>query len=464
MKTSSLIAVGALLVGGAGGYLAGTSSRGEQERGGRDALVSKSARPASRLSGGGEGGGSGRAAKSPTSLREILAEPGQTNRIMSLLQFYADLDSSEFESEMQKLQSLPMSHRMLAMNLLFSRWAETDPQAALEQSRTMGFPEMFMARAGVVSGWAAANPEGLAKQYAENPGDFRMGGPGGRGGGETVGMIASEWAKQNPAAALEWARSLDEREQGDAIEGIFNELARQDPQTAAGMAARLSGEERREALRSIAETWAVTDYAATDAWINGLAGEEKAAARIEAVESLANVDPETAARETLKVPQGEERDDLVAEVSREWAQQDASAALDWLTESGSEAAIEEGIGRVMGRLAGQNAAKALEWIDEQPAGEMRDSAVQGYIAGNRQGQPAEQIALAESISDEGDRERVVQRVAYQWIREDKGAALDYVQSSSALSEESKERMTSMADRIEEGGGRDLGRDIRRLSR
>jgi len=130
-------------------------------------------------------------------MREILAEPGQTNRIMSLLEYYSDLDPDQFESEIKKLQGLPMSQRMLAMNLLFSRWAETDPKGALEQSRQMGFPEMFMARAGAVSGWAASNPEGLAREYTSNPDDFRMG-PGGRGSGDTVSMIAGEWAKQNP--------------------------------------------------------------------------------------------------------------------------------------------------------------------------------------------------------------------------------------------------------------------------
>lgn len=398
--------------------------------------------------------------KSAGSLREILTEPGQTNRIMSLLQYYADLDPSQFESEMQKLQGLPMSQRMLAMNLLFSRWAEADPQAALEQSKSMGFPEMFMARAGVVSGWAASNPEGLAKQYTENPGDFRMG-PGGRGGGDTVAMIAGEWAKQNPEAALKWARTLEGNEAGQAISGVFNELAQQDPKAAATMALTLSAEERLDAYKSIAESWAISDYSAADRWINSLTGDEKQEARLEAVESLANINPSRAATEALKLPEGESRDELIADVSREWAREDAGAALDWLTTNGGESALEEGIGRVVGTLAREDSARALEFIEAQPVGTARDNAVQGYIYGNREAAPAETIRLAESISGEESRQRAVTRVAYQWARDDPAGAIEYVNSSTVIGEESKGRILEAAERAasgeETGGGRGFDR-------
>jgi len=462
MKTSALIAAGALLVGGVGGYVIGSGGQEEvkapeNDRPGRAKRAP--AHPGSSVGEAARGGGI-----SAGSLREVLAEPGHTNRIMSLLQYYADLDPSQFESEMQKLQGLPMSQRMLAMNLLFSRWAETDPQGALEQSKTMGFPEMFMARAGVVSGWAASNPEGLAKQYTESPGDFRMGGPGGRGGGDTVGMIAGEWAKQNPEAALKWARTLEGSESGQAISGIFNELAQQDPKAAVTMAAGLSAEERMDAYKSIAESWAISDYSAADRWISGLTGEERSEARLLAVESLANINPSRAAGETLKLPEGEERDELIADVSREWAREDAGAALDWLTTNGGEGAIEEGIGRVVGTLAREDSARAMEYIESQPVGIARDNAVQGYIYGNREAAPADTIRLAETISGEESRQRAVTRVAYQWAREEPAAAIEYVNSSAVIGEESKGRILEMAERAatgeETGGGRGFDRGPR----
>ena len=455
MKTSMLIAVGALLFGGVGGYLIGNGGDDSNPEGDSPIGVRTKKSVSSRVATvtAGSGNSAPRAARSSGGLREILSEPGQTSRIMSLLEYYSDLDPSQFESEVQKLQGLPMSQRMLAMNLLFSRWAENDPKGSWERSQQMGFPEMFMARAGAVSGWAASNPEALAQEYSNNPDEFGMG-PGGRGRGDTAAMIAGEWAKQNPEAALKWAQTLDDREAADAISGVFNELSQQDPQEALRMAATLDDNARGDAYESIAASWAISDYAAADQWINSLS-EGQGKVRFAAIESLANASPSQAARETTKLPAGEERDDLVAEVSREWARQDAPAAFEWLTESGSEGAVEEGIGRVVGALSREDPERVLDYIDSQDAGEVRDNAVQGYVYGNRDAPAAETIRLAETISGEDDRQRAVTRVAYEWAREDPEATLQYLETTDSIGEDSRERIAEMAERA--AAGEEVGR-------
>ena len=458
MKPSVLIAVAALLFGGAGGYLVGSGkdNGSEAEASKVDARSKKavSSRPSGTVSS--SGGPVTRGTRSGGGLREILSEPGQTSRIMSLLEYYSDLDPSEFEGEVQKLQGLPMSQRMLAMNLLFSRWAENDPKGSWERSQQMGFPEMFMARAGAVSGWAASNPAALAREYSNDPNEFGMG-PGGRGKGDTAAMIAGEWAKQNPDAALKWAQTLDEGEAADAIGGIFNELSQKDPQEALRMAATLDDNARGDAYESIAASWAISDYAAADRWISSL-GEGQGKVRFAAIESLANASPSQAARETAKLPAGEERDELVAEVSREWARQDAPSAFEWLTESGSEGAVEEGIGRVVGALAREDPERVLDYIDSQDAGEVRDNAVQGYVYGNRDASPADTIRLAETISGEEDRQRAVTRVAYEWAREDPQATLQYLETTEVIGEDSRQRISEMAERA--AAGEEVGRSFR----
>ncbi len=458
MKPSVLIAVAALLFGGAGGYLVGSGkdngSEAEASKVDTRSKKAVSSRPSGTVSS--SGGPVTRGTRSGGGLREILSEPGQTSRIMSLLEYYSDLDPSEFEGEVQKLQGLPMSQRMLAMNLLFSRWAENDPKGSWERSQQMGFPEMFMARAGAVSGWAASNPEALAREYSNDPNEFGMG-PGGRGKGDTAAMIAGEWAKQNPDAALKWAQTLDEGEAADAIGGIFNELSQKDPQEALRMAATLDDNARGDAYESIAASWAISDYAAADRWISSL-GEGQGKVRFAAIESLANASPSQAARETAKLPAGEERDELVAEVSREWARQDAPSAFEWLTESGSEGAVEEGIGRVVGALAREDPERVLDYIDSQDAGEVRDNAVQGYVYGNRDASPADTIRLAETISGEEDRQRAVTRVAYEWAREDPQATLQYLETTEVIGEDSRQRISEMAERA--AAGEEVGRSFR----
>ena len=387
-------------------------------------------------------------------LREIFAEPGQTNRIMSLLEYYGTLEPEQFEGEMKKLQATPMAQRMLAMNLLFAQWAEVDPEAALEQSGKLGFPEIFMSRSGMMTGWAASNPEGLAQKYTLNPEKFAMG-PGGRGGSQTVSMIAGEWAKQNPEAALKWARTLGEGEVDNAIGGIFAELSQQDPEAALKLSSSLSDTEKRDAYESIAESWAISDYSATDRWINSLSGDDKTMARQAALESLAEVSPARAAKETAKLPAGEARDELVAEVAEEWSRTDSTSAFEFLTESGTPEAVEDGIGRVIGSLANDDAGLALEFIDAQPAGDIRDNAVRGYVYGSREAEPAEKIRLAESISGEESRQQMVTRVANDWARSDPAAAIQYVESSAVIGEESKARIIETAERA--AAGEDTGR-------
>ena len=223
------------------------------------------------------------------------------------------------------------------------------------------------------------------------------------------------------------------------------------------MAATLDDNARGDAYESIASSWAISDYAAADQWINSL-GEGQSKVRFAAIESLANASPSQAARETAKLPASGERDELVAEVSREWARQDAPSAFEWLTESGSEGAVEEGIGRVAGALAQEDPERVLDYIDSQDAGEVRDNAVQGYVYGNRDAPPAETIRLAETISGEADRQRAVTRVAYEWAREDPEATLQYLETTDVIGEDSRERIAERAERA--AAGEDVGRGFR----
>ncbi len=90
--------------------------------------------------------------------------------------------------------------------------------------------------------------------------------------------------------------------------------------------------------------------------------------------------------------------------------------------------------------------------------------MQGYIYGNREAVPADTIGLAETISGEESRQRAVTRVAYQWARDEPAAAIEYVNSSTVIGEESKGRILEMAKRAaageETGGGRGFDRGSR----
>ena len=102
---------------------------------------------------------------------------------------------------------------------------------------------------------------------------------------------------------------------------------------------------------------------------------------------------------------------------------------------------------VIASWAGRDSAAALSWIQSQPQGEVRDGAIGTYIWTSRSSDPQSTIQLAESISDEGDRNRSVFMATRRWMEQDREAATSYIQQSTTLDDQTKQRL------LEGGGGR-----------
>ena len=83
---------------------------------------------------------------------------------------------------------------------------------------------------------------------------------------------------------------------------------------------------------------------------------------------------------------------------------------------------------------------ALAFANSYQPGPVRDSAVQSYIWSNNTAAPADLVKVAETITDEGDRSRTIGMTAMRWMREDEAAAKAYVEQSTALPDDAKERI------------------------
>ena len=443
MKQGYSIGLAALLVGSAGGFIVGKSagsSDGENSDSKESGvqLVRESKR----------GDGDPRRAQAD-SVEGALREPSQLARLQSLMDLYAGMDAAQLEEAAGMLDTLPMGDRIMASMLLFSQWGEIDPQGALEYSKTMGFGGMF-AKPTILRSWASVDPVNAAKYFTENPNDFdMMGGRGGPGGDNGAGVIAREWAKLDPQAALDWAQSLDGRDKSSALVSVLGEMAAKDPAEAASVAAGLEGDDRNRAYSEIAEKWALSDYSSAEAWINTLTGEDKQDAMASAIGVLAKTDPVGASQKVASMSDGREKERAIEDVASSWARQDPAAAAEWVAGQSDGA---DGMRDVMATWAAQDSAAALTFLESQPQGEIRDSATQAYLWTNRSMAPTESLPLAETITDERDRSRAIGMTAMRWMREDEAAATAYVQQSTAISDEVKERILSG-----EGGGGDRGR-------
>ena len=443
-NTLVAVGVGGLLLGGVGGFVAGGKGDSAEATGGNSNATKTNRAQVVAVEGS-------RRSEVIGDLSEVYREPGQTARVQKLLDYYSNLKPDMFEAEAAKLDELPFSERILASYLLFSQWAEVDPIAALAHTDTMGRTGFFV-KPTVLQSWASTDPAGAAQFLAENPRDFAMMGMmGGRRGTGPESAIATEWARQDPEAALAWAKGLDGRESTGAIANVIKQVASEDPVAALAMAQGLEGDAKLEAFRSIAPEWAKEDWNAMESWARGLPADQRDAALAEGARGLAQRDPVEAAAKLLTLTEGEARNRAFDDVVESYAQQDPEGAMNFLLSNASEAVQEDSMREAMGPLARTNSTAALEVINSLDDNAVRDRAVSTYVFSATDGDPQETLTLAATIGDDGSRERAVGLAARQWFREDEAAADAYFASSDLIAADTLEEIKNGA---QNGGGRD----------
>ena len=442
MKNPWIFPVAALVVGAAGGYISGKSS----DPGGNAPAIEDSAqrtRSASRT----DASSSGETAKKsnrPGSTGQIARMAGNSTRVQALLDFYAGLTPEQLAEEATKLDNLPMNERIMASILLFGRWAEVDPTAAMAFSNTMGMGGVFV-RPTILQSWASVDPANAAKYFAENPREFdtmgMMGGGRGRGPGGGQGaasIIAGEWARQDPAAALAWASSLT-ADKGQAMNAVIGEVAKTDPRKAAELIGKMDPADRAGAYRTVAAQYGALDFAEAKTWIGTLPAEDQAAAMASAIGGLSTTDPVIAAKEFASMEPGDAKDQLFPNVIGDLARKDLQAASDLLKQGDSERVQRDGMRELMPALIAKNPVTALAYANSFEQGPVRDTAIREYVMNNNTGAPMDLITAAGTITDEGVRNRAVGMAAMRWMRVDPAAAKAYVETST-LPDDSKQRI------------------------
>lgn len=449
-----------MLVGAAGGYISGKNTAPSTGQASSESSARKT-RSSSRSEASSET--PGKHANRPGNIQDITRIPGSNNRIQALMDLYAGMTPSQLEEEARKLENLPMNERIMASFLLFGRWAETDPTAAMAFSNTMGFAGGFV-RPTILQSWASVDPANAAKYYASNPREFAMmgmmgGGRGPMGGQGGASIIASEWAKQDPAGAMAWANSLT-TEKSQALSAVVGEVAKSDPKKAAEMLAGMSGDDMGRAYDSVAAQYGASNFSEAQAWIRTLPADEQAGALAAAIGGLSNTDPEAASKQIAQMEAGGEKDRAVEAVVEDWARINPQAAADFLKTQDSENAQRDGLRQLMPAWVAQNAGAALAYANSLPEGKARDNALQPYVWSNNSANPSDLVKVAEGISDEGDRSRTLGIAYGRWMREDETAAKAAVEQSTTLSDEAKQRILDgrgMWGGGPGGGGRGRGR-------
>ena len=194
------------------------------------------------------------------------------------------------------------------------------------------------------------------------------------------------------------------------------------------------------AYRSVAAQYGASDFSGAQAWIRTLPADEQAEALASAIGGLSDKDPEAAAKQVAQMAAGDAKDRVISDVVEDWARVNPQAAADFLKKQDSEHAQRESMRELMPAWVGQNANAALAFANSFQPGAVRDSALQSYVWSNNSAEPADLVKVAETITDEGGRNRAIGIAAARWMREDSAAAKAYIQQSESLPEPAKQRI------------------------
>lgn len=379
---------------------------------------------------------------------EILRLPGSSNRIQAMIEFYAGLTIEQLEEEARKLEDMPMNERMMASLLLFGRWGEVDARSAMSHANTMGFAAMFV-RPTILQSWASVDPVNAARYYEKNPRDFAMmgmmggGGRAGRGPGMDsqggASIIAGEWAKQDPQAALAWANGLT-GEKRQALSGVLGEVAKSDPAKAAKMLSGVNIADASSSYRVVAEAYGSSNFAEAQSWIQSLQADQQEAAMASAISGLAKSDPQAAAAQVAVMAAGDSKDRAVTSVVGSMARDNPQAAADFVMKNGSADAQEQSMRSLVPAWVAKDSAAAFNFVSSMPAGGARDRGLRSYVWSNNSAAPSELVQAAEMIGNEGDRNQTVGMMVGRWMVEDQAAARAYVQQSTTINERMKEHL------------------------
>ncbi len=394
------------------GYLVGGRSGGS-------AAFSPSATPLP------ETGGTKAGALTSTAIGRLIDGKNDFQRVRTLYEYSLSLDAGALPGAVNEAMQLPLSHRNMALGVLFARWAELDPAAAARYAQLL--------------------------PKSANAGFLRR-------------TALTSWAEKDLPAALAWAQSLEKGDaRNDSIAAVAGQLAKRDPNGALKLIAEnFAGRDAANAYDNVFSAWAENDFPAAYAAAQGITdpGMRTRAMRA-ALNQRVDSDPRmvlevlreaklselrwdignramtrwlerdlSAARDyALALPAGEMRDQGMQAVAREMGRLDPNGALDWLRELPDNSSRDDAIQALFSTWAGSDSKAAIEAARGLPEGRMRDNAL-GQLAQNLVDTDlTAALGILKTLPAGGVSDNAFQQVAWRWARTDpKGAAEWFVEN------------------------------------
>lgn len=335
-----------------------------------------------------------------------------------------DLNATQVRAALAAIETQGLRDREQIRLQLLARWAELEPEAALEYARKLPSGSIAPgAIQAVVKSWLA-NDAGAAE--------------------EAIGKMPESFARQIAWAVL--VASVSETNlkraftmlsgttlSAFAVNGMFEKWAETDLEEAAAHATLLPpGFTRDLALRRASEKFAEADRERALAWAQSLSGSQFEGATIERREPgpLAAVlrtwmseDAQATLQWLEALPNDFAKVDVLAVLSRELADEEPDKAVEVAVMMPAGAAQDSALRRLVGNWATKDFSGALKWAQEQDA-EVRQVLLPPLVRQLAWRDRPAALELALSIGDKAGL-RAVRDVLDAWTRTEPEAAASW---------------------------------------
>jgi hypothetical protein len=335
-----------------------------------------------------------------------------------------------------------------------------DPEAALARiANAKGSETRQRVAEWVIGALSKANPARAAQYLANSaslPNKSRL-----------LQVVALEYGRSAPEAALKWAGSLEpKRLRDEAIKNAWNGWAEVDP---AAVATRLQGQGRElsEVYGSAARAWSKKDPAAALAWIESLPdkdararaysgfevdlqliGKDSARALIDSIstdgykENLANRIAQQLARENVEdalkwvesLPQGKMRENAFQPVLDEWSSRDPAESARYMAGLPESTQKTDRLKGAISHWADVEPDAAFAFVQQLPAGKERDEAAASAIRVINAEDPKKAMAWLSTIQDAKVVGHVAEDLVIGMVQRDSASALAFATQLPAESQ------------------------------
>jgi hypothetical protein len=363
----------------------------------------------------------------------------------NVLRTWATIDTDAMLSYLVDL-SPEQQEEALRVGAVQSSVAMLEPERALEAAESLAGEFGMMLRRSALMSLARDDPLTALRRVEALPLGIER--------DQLMSVIAQNYGRTDPAAAIAWAQSLSP----ELLSNVMMGVARTDPERALEVLTTLSGAQDQQRLMQLlvmnnsltsAQTAAFADrllaqqnrgnalQMLTSAWANRapqdalnwlLANPGRATTRAipQAGMNLARTNPTAAIGYLDRIP-NELRANWLSAVAEGYAQHDARAAANWVTQHRGEQGFDAALAAVAARTAQQDpvsAARLFDSVDVTQAPDAPGSA-RAIAATWARRDPQAAAAWAHSLAHADTAVGAVSAVANQWVARDAVAARNW---------------------------------------